>query len=123
VRVSERALLAELHRAARLVVDTGMHAKGWTRDQAIRYLVEERGAVETSAIIAIERYMAAPGQALAYKTGELEILALREEAKRELGGRFDLRDFHEAVLAEGQVSLPILRERVRTWIARQKPRG
>lgn len=112
--------LAELHRAARLVVDTGMHAKGWTREQAIRYLVAERGAVETSAIVAIERYMATPGQALAYKTGELEILALREEAKRELGSRFDLRDFHEAVLAEGQVSLPILRERVRTWIARQK---
>jgi uncharacterized protein (DUF885 family) len=115
--------LAELHRAARLVVDTGMHAKGWTREQAIRYLVEERGAVETSAIVAIERYMATPGQALAYKTGELEILALREEARRELGGRFDLRDFHEAVLAEGQVSLPILRERVRTWIARQKLRA
>lgn len=67
--------------------------------------------------------MASPGQALAYKTGELEILALRDEAKRELGARFDLRDFHEAVLAEGQVSMPILRERVRTWIARQKLRG
>lgn len=115
--------LAELHRAARLVVDTGMHAKGWTREQAIRYLVEERGAAQAGAIVAIERYMASPGQALAYKTGELEILALREEAKRELGGRFDLRDFHEAVLGEGPVSLPILRERVRTWIARQKLRG
>lgn len=114
---------AEIHRAARLVVDTGMHAKGWSREQAIRYLVEERGAVETSAIVAVERYMASPGQALAYKTGELEILALREEAKRELGARFDLRDFHEAVLAEGQVSLPILRERVRTWIAKEKLRA
>jgi uncharacterized protein (DUF885 family) len=114
--------LAEIHRAARLVVDTGMHAKGWSREQAIRYLVEERGAAETGAIVAIERYMAFPGQALAYKTGELEILALRDEAKRELGERFDLRDFHEAVLAEGQVSMPILRERVRTWIAREKLR-
>lgn len=114
---------AEIHRAARLVVDTGLHAKGWSREQAIRYLVEERGSVETSAIVAVERYMASPGQALAYKTGELEILALREEAKRELGARFDLRDFHEAVLAEGQVSLPILRERVRTWIAKEKLRA
>jgi uncharacterized protein (DUF885 family) len=67
--------------------------------------------------------MASPGQALAYKTGELEILGLRQEAKRELGARFDLRDFHEAVLGEGPVSLPILRERVRTWIARQKLRA
>jgi uncharacterized protein (DUF885 family) len=115
--------LAEIHRAARLVVDTGLHAKGWSREQAIRYLVEERGAVETSAIVAIERYVASPGQALAYKTGELEILALRDEAKRELGARFDLRDFHESVLAEGQVSMPILRERVRTWIAKEKLRG
>lgn len=114
---------AEIHRAARLVVDTGMHAKGWSREQAIRYLVEERGSAETSAIVAIERYMASPGQALAYKTGELEILALREEAKRELGSRFDLRDFHEAVLAGGQVSMPMLRERVRTWIAKTKLRG
>lgn len=114
---------AEIHRAARLVVDTGMHAKGWSREQAIRYLVEERGSAETSAIVAIERYMASPGQALAYKTGELEILALREEGKRELGSRFDLRDFHEAVLAGGQVSMPMLRERVRTWIAKTKLRG
>ena len=115
--------LAEIHRAARLVVDTGLHAKGWSREQAIRYLVEESGLDETNAIVFIERYMASPGQALAYKTGELEILALRDEAKRELGARFDLRDFHEAVLAEGQVSMPILRERVRTWIAKEKLRG
>jgi uncharacterized protein (DUF885 family) len=115
--------LAELHRAARLVVDTGVHAKGWSREQAIRFLVEERGATEIAAIVAVERYMGTPGQALAYKIGELEILRLREEARRELGARFDLRDFHEAVLGEGQVSLPILRERVRTWIAKEKLRA
>ena len=111
---------AEIHRAARLVVDTGMHAKGWSREQAIRYLVEERGAPQTSAIVAIERYMASPGQALAYKVGEIEILKLRAEAQRELGAKFDLRDFHEVILGEGQVTLPLLGERVRAWITRQK---
>lgn len=111
---------AELHRSARLVVDTGMHAKGWSRDQAIRYLVEERGAPETSAIVAIERYMGSPGQALTYKVGELEILKLRAQARRELGGRFDLRDFHEAVLGAGPLTLPQLRERVGQWVARER---
>ncbi len=111
---------AELHRAARLVVDTGMHWKGWSRDQAIRYLVEERGAPETTAIVAIERYMGSAGQALAYKMGEQEILRLRAQAERELGSRFDLRDFHEVILGEGQVSLGMLRERVRAWIARTR---
>lgn len=111
---------AELHRAARLVVDTGMHSKGWSREQAIRYLVEERGAAESTAIVAIERYMGSPGQALAYKMGEQEILRLRAQAERELGSRFDLRDFHEVILGEGQVSLGMLRERVRAWIARTR---
>lgn len=111
---------AELHRAARLVVDTGMHWKGWSREQAIRYLVEERGQTESGAIVAIERYMGTPGQALAYKMGELEILRLRAEAERELGSRFDLRDFHEVILGEGQVTLGMLRERVRAWIASRR---
>jgi uncharacterized protein (DUF885 family) len=111
---------AELHRAARLVVDTGIHWKGWSRDQAIRYLVEERGAAETSAIVAIERYMGTPGQALAYKIGEMEILRLRAEAERELGARFDLRDFHEVILGEGQVTLGMLRQRVQAWIASRR---
>ena len=111
---------AELHRAARLVVDTGMHWKGWTREQAIRYLVEERGQSETGAIVAVERYMASPGQALAYKMGELEILRLRGEAERALGSRFDLRDFHEVILGEGQVTLGMLRQRVQAWIASRR---
>ena len=109
---------AELHRAARLVVDTGLHWKGWSREQAIRYLVEERGQTEAGATVAVERYMSDPGQALAYKIGELEILKLREEAKSTLGERFDLRDFHEAVLGGGQLTVGLLRERVRGWIAR-----
>lgn len=114
---------AEIHRAARLVVDTGMHAKGWSREEAIKYLVEECGAPEASAIVAIERYMASPGQALAYKVGELEILKLREEARKALGPRFDLADFHEVVLGEGPVTLPLLRERVRGWIERHPARA
>jgi uncharacterized protein (DUF885 family) len=108
----------ELHRAARLVVDTGMHAKGWSRERAIRYLVEERGQSEPAATVAIERYMSDPGQALAYKIGELEILRLREEAKKALGNRFDLREFHEVVLGAGQLPLALLRQRVRAWLAR-----
>jgi uncharacterized protein (DUF885 family) len=111
----------ELHRAARLVVDTGLHSKGWSREQAIRYLVDERGATERSATVAIERYMSDPGQALAYKTGELEILKLRGEAQRELGHRFDIRAFHEAVLGEGALTIELLRTRVREWIKSVKP--
>src|SRR6267143_1143119 len=107
----------ELHRAARLVVDTGMHAKGWSRERAIRYLVEENGEPEGAATVSIERYMSDPGQALAYKIGELEILRLREEAKKALGKRFDLREFHEVVLGAGQLPIALLRERVRAWIA------
>jgi uncharacterized protein (DUF885 family) len=112
---------AELQRAARLVVDTGIHAKGWTREQGIRYLVEERGSFERSAVIEVERYMAWPGQALAYKVGELEIQALRAKAQKALGGKFDLRDFHEAVLGEGPLPLPLLRRRVEKWIATNAP--
>jgi len=108
----------ELHRAARLVVDTGMHARGWSREQAIRYLVEENGEPEGAATVSIERYMSDPGQALAYKIGELEILRLREEAKKALGKRFDLREFHEVVLGAGQLPIALLRGRVRAWIAR-----
>ena len=112
---------AELHRAARLVVDTGMHWKGWSREQAIRYLVEERGQAERSATVATERYMSDPGQALAYKVGEIEIRKLRADALRQLGPRFDLRDFHEAVLGEGALSIDLLRTRVREWITYVKP--
>jgi uncharacterized protein (DUF885 family) len=109
----------ELQRAARLVVDTGLHAKGWTREQGIRYLVDERGSFEGGAVIEVERYMATPAQALAYKIGEREILALRAKAQAALGERFDLREYHEAVLGEGPLTLPLLRRRVDAWIARQ----
>ena len=107
----------EIHRAARLVVDTGLHWKGWSREQAIRYLVEERGQTPRAATVAIERYMSSPGQALAYKVGELEILGLREEAKKTMGARFDIREFHDVVLREGPLTMELLRARVRAWAA------
>lgn len=110
----------ELRRAARLVTDTGIHAKGWTREQAIRYLMESGGQLERIATVEVERYMADPGQALAYKIGEREILALRDKARAALGDRFDFRDFHEAVLGEGPLPLMLLRRRVEGWIASQR---
>lgn len=109
--------MLELRRAGRLVVDTGLHAQGWSREQAIRYFMDECGEAERESTVEVERFMADPGQAVAYKIGEREILALREEARKALGPRFDIRDFHEAVLGEGRVPLGTLRERVRAWIA------
>jgi len=109
----------EMHRAARLVVDTGMHAKGWTREAAIQYLVEERGSDVAAATLAIERYMGSPGQALAYKIGEIEIQKLRAEARQAMGSRFDLREFHEVILGEGALPLTLLRQRVAAWSGRR----
>ena len=109
--------MLELRRAGRLVMDTGLHWKGWSREQAIRYFMEECGESERESTVEVERFMADPGQALAYKIGEREILALRDEARKALGERFDIRDFHEAVLGDGGVTMESLRERVRAWIA------
>ena len=109
----------ELLRAGRLVVDTGLHAKGWTRAQAIRYLVEECGQTEGAATNEVLRYMAWPGQALGYKIGELTILELRAKAEKRLGARFDLRAFHDAVLAEGHLPISMLRQRIDAWIEAQ----
>jgi uncharacterized protein (DUF885 family) len=109
----------ELLRAGRLVVDTGLHAKGWTRAQAIRFLVEECGQAEDNATIEVLRYMVWPGQALGYKIGELTILELRAEAEKRLGARFDLRAFHDAVLEEGHMPLSLLRQRMEAWIEAQ----
>ena len=109
----------ELFRAGRLVVDTGLHAKGWTRQQAIRYLVEECGSTEDGATVEVLRYMVWPGQALSYKVGELTILDLRARREKRLGARFDVRAFHDAVLAEGNLPLSILRQRVEGWIGAQ----
>src|SRR5262249_25004045 len=104
----------------RLVVDTGLHAKGWTRQEAIRYMVDECAQTEGGATIEVLRYMAWPGQALGYKIGELTIMELRARAQKQLGARFDIRAFHEVVLGEGHLPLSLLRVRVDAWIAAQK---
>jgi uncharacterized protein (DUF885 family) len=109
--------LSELFRAARLVADTGIHAKGWTRERAIAFLVDEAGLSEEGATNEVLRYMAWPAQALGYKLGEITILDLRTRAQAALGDRFDLRDFHECVLGQGEIPLELLRRRVEAWIA------
>jgi uncharacterized protein (DUF885 family) len=111
-------LQAELLRAARLVVDTGLHAKGWSREQAISYMVATTGRPEADVTSEVERYMALPGQACAYKVGELKILELREKAKSALGPKFNLKDFHAVVLENGGVPLTVLEQLVNEWIAR-----
>ena len=113
-------LAMELWRACRLVVDTGIHSKRWTREQAIDYLVENTPNSVNDATRAIERYIAMPGQATAYMVGKLKILELRERAQAELGDAFDMRDFHDAVLAEGPVPLSILEQKVDAMIAAGK---
>jgi uncharacterized protein (DUF885 family) len=112
-------LQAELFRAVRLVVDTGLHAKGWTREQAIEYMVGTTGMGEAEVTSEIERYMALPGQALAYKVGQLKILELRDKARAALGPKFDLKDFHTVVLENGAVPLTVLERLVDEWIAAQ----
>ena len=110
-------LNAELMRAVRLVVDTGIHAQGWTREQAIAYMAEALGWNEARARNQIERYMVWPAQALAYKTGSLKILELRQRAKTALGDKFSLPKFHQVVIGDGTLPLAILEARVNRWIA------
>ena len=107
----------EMLRAVRLVVDTGMHAKGWTREQSIAYMRETLGYDEATAVNATERYMAWPAQALGYKIGSLKILALRQRAQEALGARFSLPAFHEVVLGDGTLPLALLEAKVDRWIA------
>jgi uncharacterized protein (DUF885 family) len=104
-------------RAARLVVDTGMHALGWSRDRAIRFLVEHTALGENNIENEVDRYIVWPGQALAYKIGQLEILRLRAMAKDRLGARFEIKGFHDAALGSGAVSLPTLGQIVEAWVA------
>ncbi|TNE86551.1 MAG: DUF885 domain-containing protein [Deltaproteobacteria bacterium] len=113
-------LAMELWRACRLVVDTGIHHKQWTREQAIAYLDENTPNAEGDIVKAIERYIVMPGQATAYKVGMLEILRLRAHAQQELGEAFDLREFHDVVLTRGPVPLSVLGENVDAWIAAKR---
>jgi len=112
-------LTMEMTRAVRLVVDTGLHAKRWTREQVIQYHLEKLPMTRDAATKATERYIVMPGQATAYTVGMLKIMALREKAKRALGPRFDIRDFHDVVLRSGALPLDLLEQQVDAWIAAQ----
>jgi uncharacterized protein (DUF885 family) len=103
-------------RAMRLVVDTGLHAKGWTREQAIRYMLDNSTLAESDVVSEVERYIAWPGQALGYKIGDLRIQGLRHRAEAELGPKFDVRDFHREVLSDGAVPMDVLEAKVERWI-------
>ncbi|MEY2729078.1 MAG: hypothetical protein RL584_204 [Pseudomonadota bacterium] len=109
-------LQAEMFRAARLVVDTGLHAKGWSREQAIDYMIEHTGMPAAEIEREVERYVVSPGQATAYKVGQLAILDMRREAQAALGARFDAREFHEVVLMNGGMPLDLLRDTVQRWV-------
>ena len=111
----------ELMRAVRLVVDTGLHAKGWTREAAIDYMQKNLGYTEAKAKNQIERYMVLPGQALSYKIGARKILELRARAQQALGPNFSLPKFHEIVIGDGTLPMPILEAQVEKWIAKNKP--
>ncbi len=113
-------LQAELFRAVRLVVDTGIHDKRWTREEAIDYMVRNTGMALSDVTSEIERYIVMPGQATSYKVGMIKILEIREKAKQELGDKFDLRDFHDVVLKNGAVPLAILEELVDEYIAEKQ---
>ena len=113
-------LAYDMWRAVRLVVDTGMHSKGWSREQAIRFFMDNAPKTEQDIVNEIDRYIGWPGQALAYKIGQLKISELRERASRELGAKFDLREFNDEVLATGSVPLEALEKRIDAWIARKR---
>lgn len=106
-------------RAARLVVDTGLHVMGWSRDSAIAFMTEHTALAANNIANEVDRYLAIPGQALAYKTGQMEMLRLRADARARLGERFDIRGFHDAVLGNGAIPLPVLAEVVERWVATQ----
>src|SRR5918997_886713 len=110
----------EMLRAMRLVVDTGIHSKGWTRQQAIDYMLSHSDMGKTDATAEVERYIVIPSQALAYKVGALTIQRLRRKAETELGPKFDIRDFHAEVLMTGNLPLPILEQKIDRWIAERK---
>jgi len=112
-------LEGELWRAIRLVVDTGLHSKGWTREQVLAYMDENSSAAEARRVAEAERYMAIPGQATAYKIGQLKISELRARAEKALGPKFDVRKFHTAVLIDGALPLDVLEAKVDRWIASQ----
>jgi uncharacterized protein (DUF885 family) len=113
-------LQAEMFRAVRLVVDSGLHAKKWSREQSIDYMVAKTGKVPAEVTREIERYVVWPGQATAYKVGQLALLRLREQAERDLGPKFDLRGFHEVILLNGSMPLAVLDDVIQEWIRQRQ---
>ena len=113
-------LTYEMWRACRLVVDTGMHVFGWSRQRAIDFMAENTALSIHEINTEIDRYISWPGQALAYKIGELKIRELRSFAEKELGGRFDIREFHEKILEKGTLTLPLLEDRILSYIKKTK---
>ena len=109
-------LASDAWRACRLVVDTGLHALGWTRQQAIDFMAAHAPVNRDEIVVEVDRYIGMPGQALAYKVGQREILRLRDDARRRLGGAFDIRGFHDAVLGGATVSLRVLQAQVARWV-------
>jgi len=113
-------LNSELFRAVRLVVDVGLHRKNWSRDQALRFMMENTGASESGASLEIDRYIAWPAQALSYKIGQLKISAIRSKAEKALGAKFDIRAFHDEILKDGAMQLDLLEVKMDAWIQRQQ---
>ena len=113
-------LSAEMHRAIRLVVDVGIHAKGWTREQAIQYSLDHESESEASIIAEIERYMAIPGQALSYKIGQLKIKELRAKAEKTMGNKFSIKEFHNKILESGCLPLKLLEKKITSWMNQGK---
>ncbi|MHA2504493.1 MAG: DUF885 domain-containing protein, partial [Candidatus Kariarchaeaceae archaeon] len=109
----------EMWRACRLVVDTGMHALGWSRQQAIDFMADNSSLTLLNITNEVDRYIGWPGQAVAYKLGELKIRELRKKAENALGPRFDLREFHDVVLLDGSIPLSVLEDKIDRWIASQ----
>ena len=112
-------LTYEMWRAVRLVVDTGMHYKGWSRQQAIEYFLDNAAKTKQDVINEIDRYINWPGQALAYKIGELKIKELRAISENKLGNEFDIKEFHHEVLRHGGIPLYVLEENINSWINQQ----
>ena len=113
-------LAMELWRACRLVVDTGVHAKRWSREKAIQYLMDNTPNPDEDARKAIERYIAMPGQATAYMIGKLKIMALRQQLSDTLGDKFDIKGFHDEILKDGPVPMSLLEEKLNKWAEQQK---
>jgi uncharacterized protein (DUF885 family) len=114
------ALVSEMFRARRLVVDVGLHAKGWTRDRAIKYMLEIPGFRESEAVLEVDRYIGWPGQALSYKCGQLKISAIRSKAEKALSAKFEVRAFHDELLKDGSLPLDVLEAKMDRWITAQQ---